>query len=438
MMQKLERTVFETSRELEFFTEKELQMQIGHSRDLWPAALLKELIDNALDACETANITPSIEIVTEANAFSVRDNGPGLPAKTIRHSLNYLKRVSDKTYYVSPTRGQLGNALKVVWAAPFVAHGSYGRVEIWSQGLHHVVDVSVDRLAQRPVVDHSVEKDPLVKNGVLVKVHWPDLASLTKSQESDNFYNSDSSEAEDTEWAQELVEGYAAFNPHAIFKIGNITFEATDPGWVKWKPTDPTSAHWYTPETFRDLIAAYVSQERNGGRVRTVREFVSEFRGLSGTAKQKQIIGEFKNIYLHDLVRDGDIDQSLLGKLLDAMKRLCKPPKPASLGIIGQDHLKTWMVRYADVSEESIKYVKRMSTDGLPHVLEVAFGIHNKEGRRVVTGLNWAPTLVIPTEELSRLLGQMRVDRHDPVTVVVHTARPRFEFVDRGKTRLEL
>jgi hypothetical protein len=460
MIQKLDRTVFETSRELEFFTEKELQMQIGHGRDLWPAALLKELVDNALDACETANITPSIEIAVEADALSVRDNGPGLPAKTIRHSLDYLKRVSDKTYYVSPTRGQLGNALKVVWAAPFVAHGSYGRVEVWSQGLHHVVDVSVDRLVQRPVVDHSVEKDPLVKNGTLIKVHW-DSASLIKPQKNDDFYNSDASEVEDadteqkevnseggefrgvkspenTVWVKELVEGYAAFNPHATFRIGNITFEATDPGWIKWKPTDPTSAHWYTPDTLRDLIAAYVSQERNGGRVRTVREFVSEFRGLSGTAKQKQVIGEFKNIYLHDLVREGDIDQSLLGKLLDAMKRLCKPPKPASLGIIGQDHLKSWMVRYADVSEESIKYVKRMSTDGLPHVLEVAFGIHNKEGRRIVTGLNWAPTLVIPTEELSRLLGQMRVDRHDPVTVVVHTARPRFEFVDRGKTRLEL
>jgi len=32
----------------------------------------------------------------------------------------------------------------------------------------------------------------------------------------------------------------------------------------------------------------------------------------------------------------------------------------------------------------------------------------------------------------------MRIDIHDPVTVVMHIARPRFDFVDRGKTRLEL
>ena len=442
-MQKLDRKVFEISRELEFFSEKELQMQIGHSRELWPVALLKELIDNALDACETANIAPLIEVVVEADAFSVCDNGPGLPAETLHHSMDYLKRVSDKTFYVSPTRGQLGNALKVVWASPFVAHGEHGCVEVWSQGNHHSVDVTVDRLAQKPVVNHSVEKSDIVKNGTLVKVHWPDLASFIESQKDDDFYNSDLAEVDSGEdtlavRARELVEGYAAFNPHATFRFKDMTFEATDPEWVKWKPTDPTSAHWYTPDTLRDLIAAYVFLERNGGRILTVREFVSEFRGLSGTAKQKKVTGELKGIYLHDLLKDGDIDQAIVEKLLEAMKKLSNPPKPAALGIIGQGHLKAWMVRYAGVSEKSIRYVKRMGTDRLPHVLEVAFGIHNKEGRRIVTGLNWASTLVVPTEELSRLLGQMRIDRHDPVTVVVHIASPRFEFVDRGKTRLEL
>jgi hypothetical protein len=44
-MKQLDRSTFEISRELEFFTEKELQMQIGHGRELWPKALLKELID---------------------------------------------------------------------------------------------------------------------------------------------------------------------------------------------------------------------------------------------------------------------------------------------------------------------------------------------------------------------------------------------------------
>jgi DNA topoisomerase VI subunit B len=48
----LEREVFSLSRLLEFFTEKELAMQISFGRAGWAIALLKELIDNALDACE--------------------------------------------------------------------------------------------------------------------------------------------------------------------------------------------------------------------------------------------------------------------------------------------------------------------------------------------------------------------------------------------------
>lgn len=432
-MQKLKRATFEVSRELEFFSEKELQMQIGHGRGLWPVALLKELIDNALDACETANMPPLVEVEIGDDAFGVRDNGPGLPKETLIRSLDYLKRVSDKAFYVSPTRGQLGNALKIVWAAPFVAHGEHGCVEVWSQGVHHTVDVCVDRIAQRPTVRHIGEKDGFVKNGSFVKIHWPGLACSI--QVEDSYFNKTT---DFPTMARELIEGYAAFNPHSAFRLGGMTFEATDPNWRKWNPGEPTSPHWYTAATLRDLIAGYISQEKNGGRVRTVREFVSEFRGLSSTAKQTETTGDLKGVYLHDLVGDGDIDMGRVEGLLEAMKRLSKAPKPAALGVIGQDHLKKWMVRYADVSEKSVRYTKRLDVDRLPHVLEMALGIRNEGVRRIVSGLNWAPTLVLPTEELSALLGQMRIDSHDPVTVVVHVARPRFEFVDRGKTRLEL
>jgi DNA topoisomerase VI subunit B len=122
----LDRTTFQMSRLLEFFSEKELQLQIGFSPPEWPIALLKELIDNALDACETAGMLPAIEVTLAPDALSVQDNGPGLPVSTVERSLDYLVRVSDKAHYVSPSRGQLGNALKCMWAAPYVARGEQG------------------------------------------------------------------------------------------------------------------------------------------------------------------------------------------------------------------------------------------------------------------------------------------------------------------------
>jgi len=100
---RLERQVFETSRLMEFFTEKELTMQIGHPRRHWPIALLKELIDNGLDAAEKTGNTPEIKVEIGKDYFSVRDNGVGLPADVLRRSLDYNIRVSDKAHYVSPT-----------------------------------------------------------------------------------------------------------------------------------------------------------------------------------------------------------------------------------------------------------------------------------------------------------------------------------------------
>ncbi len=76
-------------------TEKELQMQIGVGREDWPLALTKELIDNALDACEAAGVAPDITVSATGSAVAVQDNGPGLPAQTLERSLDYLVRVSD-------------------------------------------------------------------------------------------------------------------------------------------------------------------------------------------------------------------------------------------------------------------------------------------------------------------------------------------------------
>jgi DNA topoisomerase VI subunit B len=175
-LQPFERTTFQTSRLLEFFSEKELQMQIGFPLSGWPIALLKELIDNTLDACETAGTLPAIEVTVEPDALSVQDNGPGLPVSTIERSLAYRIRVSDKAHYVSPSRGQLGNALKYVWAAPYVACGEEGYVEVTTGGvLHHIV-VTLDRIAQQRDLHHITSPDGFVKTGTLVTLTWPVVA----------------------------------------------------------------------------------------------------------------------------------------------------------------------------------------------------------------------------------------------------------------------
>ena len=58
----LKREIFKTSRLVEFCSEKELVNQTGHGVDQWPLVILKELVDNAIDAAEEADIAPVIEV----------------------------------------------------------------------------------------------------------------------------------------------------------------------------------------------------------------------------------------------------------------------------------------------------------------------------------------------------------------------------------------
>src|SRR5262249_6390337 len=117
---KLTRAVFQVSRLMEFCTKRELVNQTGHSFYDWPLVVLKELMDNALDACEEAEVAPVIEVIVGPGSITIADNADGFAAKTIDAVLDYSIRVSSREAYVSPTRGAQGNALKTILAMGYV------------------------------------------------------------------------------------------------------------------------------------------------------------------------------------------------------------------------------------------------------------------------------------------------------------------------------
>src|SRR5262249_60937042 len=82
-----------------------------------------------------------------------------------------------------------------------------------------------------------------------------------------------------------MAEDYGWLNPHLSLDLvwNGITLvgsTASDPTWRKWQPCDPTSPHWYDAARLRRLMGAYIARDEDHGRdQRTVREFISEFRG---------------------------------------------------------------------------------------------------------------------------------------------------------------
>jgi hypothetical protein len=101
---KIKRVPFTVSRLMEFCTRRELVNQTGHDVHEWPLVVVKELIDNALDACEEAEIAPVISIEIEGDKITITDNGPGIPARVIDSVLDYRPRFEPGSILLADAR----------------------------------------------------------------------------------------------------------------------------------------------------------------------------------------------------------------------------------------------------------------------------------------------------------------------------------------------
>ena len=290
---KLTRVAFRVSRLMEFCTRRELQNQTGHGVEQWPLVVLKELVDNALDACEEAEVAPVISIAVEPGSIVVEDNAGGIKTSTIKSILDYTIRVSVAEAYVSPTRGAQGNALKTILAMGYVLDRerqdgnaeAVGVTIIETRGIEHRIEFRVDHVNNEPRITHTTSPSP-VKIGSRITINWPVI----------NYGGATLLDYARGEFIR-LAEGYVWFNPHLTLRgswYGKefINVAATNPDWKKWGPRNPTSPHWYDETRLQRYLAAHVARDRDLRRNRTVREFIAEFRGLSGTAVQRKVLEE--------------------------------------------------------------------------------------------------------------------------------------------------
>ena len=452
----LNRTTLSTSRLLDFCSRKELIAQTGHEPRDWPLVVLKELVDNALDACEETEVAPEIKITVNDDGITVADNGPGIPVSTIESVLDFSIRVSSREAYVAPDRGAQGNALKTILAMPFVVDGEKGTVLIETGAVRHEITMRVDPIRQQPVIDHKQKKKAGgPRRGTSVTVCMPLLDS--QPDEDDEFGNI----LDDDESAclqvplkarfLQIASNYTWLNPHLTLTVdwhGERTItKATNTNWQKWRPSHPTSPHWYSPDHLGRLINGYVAHDQDNGQSRTVRELVCEFAGLTGSAKQKLVL-DATGLYRQPLtcmLNSSGLDMQKVESLLMAMREQSRPIKHARLGIIGKDHLRQRFEEHG-CEMETFKYNRVLGeTDGRPEVLEVAFGWCPKfaERRRLVTGVNWSAAIINPFRTLGEtgrsldsMLERLRCGMDEEVVIVMHLATPLAEFTDRGKSAI--
>ena len=433
---RLERHTFSTSRLAEFCDRRNLVTATGTGETLWPVYVAKELVDNAADACEEASVAePEITIEVAEDRITVADNGPGLPAEVLDRILDYNIRTSSREAYVSPTRGAQGNALQTVLAMPYALDGATGRVTIEALGQCHNIEFCINEITRTPQITRSTAEGPFVKTGTKVTVHCPQKASYLL--------------ANATEQILQNVEYAAAFNPHIRFVAhtdgedegDEINLVPIDPKCAKWLSRDPTSPHWYDVERLERLIAAYIN---DGKGDRPIREFVAEFAGLHGSAKPRRVLDDagLTRATLRSLAADDSFDHSATTRLLRAMQAHARQIRPEVLGVIGADNWQA-MADYWGGSLETFQYRKVTGeTGGIPWVIEAAFCSAPEADRwQLVTGVNFSAALVNPFQGyrgLAATLADQWIDEDASVLVFAHVTCPRIDYLDRGKTSIEL
>jgi hypothetical protein len=426
----VQRTVFATPRAAEFFELRALQAQTGQPAAAFGDVVVKELIDNALDAAETAGVAPVIEITTrtdgEITYVSVADNGPGLRSSTIAGVCDFTVLASDKARYRGPARGAQGNALKTVLGIPFALNVTEP-ITIETRLYTHTLASSIDP-AGHVVIDRK--RSPGHRDrGTSVTVPLP--ADL---------------DIDITRWAY----GAALVNPHATITAIDqaypdadaepILYKPFDNAWSKWTPSSPSSVHWYDRPAFTALVYAYAHHARRSGEDIPLGRFISEFDGLSGSAKQKQIRTAAPGITHLSQLRGRD---RVITRLHAAMRSSSRPTTPARLGPVGKDHYRSLLDDRYGVRRFWFKSTT-VTVGGVPWIIEVAVADTNKPGH-IWFACNHSPAFGDPLGRTQLEAGDIyargaesflaNVDIHDHAAVV-HVICAATQFVDKGKVAL--
>jgi DNA topoisomerase VI subunit B len=403
----LQRQTFESSLAAEYFEVRRLQTMTGQHVEQFPAVVLKELVDNSLDAAEEAGVAPEVRLRVRARGgwlwLVVMDNGNGIAPADAQSLTNFAALTSSKAAYRSPTRGLQGNAMKTVLGIAYVMGGR--PVVIEAQGVRHTILLQPDPAGDVAVDYRRAEVPSRPGTRVAIALRASACGSFDPRR-----------------WAQ----AFALFNPHAEIKMleiergkhGNSDAAAVPktrnsyrpavafPGgdWRKYLPTDNTSAHWYDDVAFAKQVFSFIGRARKGGEDLTLADFVGQFRGLTAKGKARAVCKQFPQVAR---LSDFERRRADLPRILRAMKKAADAPSAGVLGLVGKDSLCKRLDTWFGVKPGRLWYKKWQGiVDGVPYAVEVAVAETRKRGR-FFHGINFSPSFEDPLQGTSLSSGEV-------------------------------
>lgn len=440
----------------DFIKREGLQKLSGVTAHEWDLYILKELLDNALDADEAdKNMEhPRIEAIVIYNrannnqSFSIEvKNQSNFPIENTQEIFDFSYRASDK-FFNYPSRGAQGNALKTILGMPYALNSFY----------FNNYDIS-----HTPLIISHRHKYSTLKLKIDERQHKIKLIAESKYfQEDDVVEDLTSIKVNVRRFLQEnprtideledLAQAFAMFNPHAYFTFQFIILNGDDnihktysfegnPKWDgKYDQRQIPPIHWYTLSQFRELIFSWYRQKSSSAEYS-----ISNVFQLFGFAQHPQFT------FSEDRQLSAIIDNNdELERLYIYIKSHQYIRKTIKLGEIGKEQIKETCK--SEISQPHLFFYRRYKTSYLqeehPFVLEVALFSKNVEKRSIKVGINHSQTYLDPffakkfklpdSDEPVRGLGKV-LDHYDlhnntNTSLVIHLISPNLNYEDYGKS----
>lgn len=265
----------------ENFTEKGLQSLTGQPPNHWIRYVVKEVIDNSLEASDHPEIIVKLDENKNGGCnLSIRDNGTGLTKKIIFAIFKDVDSFGgNKRHYKTPSRGNQGNALMTVLGIQnLLGHPLY----VTSNNSRYKIEIIKNDIEDRYEVDIS-RTDVENIHGLQIKLQG-ELYRFT----SDEFHYLLENEIRD------VIISFGELNPQATFSfIKNdeevIRFDRRKNCAVQTLAMNGGTtgkAIWFSPNDFLERMKADFRAVPN---LKTS-DFIKEFYGLSSYKKKKTVL----------------------------------------------------------------------------------------------------------------------------------------------------
>lgn len=283
--------MYKTKMASDYFNIKGLETKTGLVSYDWNLAIIKELIDNALDAIENGN-DKQIEIIQSNNGLEIFDNGIGISIENVMKIYDFEYYISKNRHIITPSRGKQGNGLKSIIGMCYVN----GYELLWHTSNGKIIKAVFD-------ADQIMDND--------LEVEFLEIGTTTKTGvEIKRFYLLNNANF------TAIMHQYSVCNPDTTF---NITYFGEGLNYkAKMEAinrTQETSLSFYTYTDFKRLINV---QEPN----MTYKSFLESYFGTR-VKNSSQIKSKISDLDLFNEVKEDFemMKSTLKNKYLTILKK---------------------------------------------------------------------------------------------------------------------